>query len=87
MILDIVKNQPVIETHEMKVAQKYIGRIMGKGGESIKHIQAISNARIIVDSSMPSRDPSNYSFFLIIFFNFQRNLLFPLKFIFLTVKI
>ncbi|XP_043467814.1 tudor and KH domain-containing protein homolog [Leptopilina heterotoma] len=58
MILDIIRNQPVIETHEMKVAQKYIGRIMGKGGESIKHIQAISNARIIVDSSMPSRDPN-----------------------------
>lgn len=59
MILDIIRNQPVIEIYEMMVAQKYIGRIMGKGGDSIRLIQATSNAKITVDPT-GHQDPSLY---------------------------
>lgn len=55
-ISNIIRNQPVIETHEMEVAQKHVGKIMGKGGESIKQIQNISSAKVTIDGHIPVKD-------------------------------
>ena len=60
MLLTIIKNQPIIETYEMQVPQKAIGRIMGKGGANIKQIQNASSAKIILDAHVPGNEPSTY---------------------------
>lgn len=58
MIKSIIENQPIIEIYEMYVPQKVCGRIIGKGGEVVQHIQISSGAKIIVESSYDSYNPS-----------------------------
>lgn len=50
LIRTMIQNQPVILTEEMFVPQKTLGRIIGKGGVSVKEMQRISQAKIKVDS-------------------------------------
>lgn len=63
MIKSIIENQPIIETYEMYVPQKACGRIIGKGGDIIKHIQTTSCAKIIVENSYAPYDPSMLIFY------------------------
>ncbi|XP_029049478.2 tudor and KH domain-containing protein homolog [Osmia bicornis bicornis] len=58
MIKSIIENQPIIEIYEMYVPQKACGRIIGKGGEVIQHIQISSGAKIIVESGYDPYNPN-----------------------------
>ena len=60
MILTIIKNQPIIETYELPVPQRAVGKIMGTRGENIKQIQNVSSAKIIMDAYVPTNDPSRF---------------------------
>jgi len=50
MIEKFVMEQPVVSTHTISVPQSCVGRIIGKGGESIRQIQDMSRAKVTVDS-------------------------------------
>ncbi|CAH0388599.1 unnamed protein product [Bemisia tabaci] len=51
MILEVIKNQPLVETEEIWVPKSAIGIIIGKGGENIKAMSSMSLAKISVASS------------------------------------
>ncbi|KAK3907750.1 Tudor and KH domain-containing protein-like protein [Frankliniella fusca] len=51
MIHEIIMNQPLIITHEMWVPARACGRIIGRGGETIRSITRASCAKIMVDSA------------------------------------
>ncbi|XP_048512732.1 tudor and KH domain-containing protein homolog isoform X1 [Athalia rosae] len=57
MIENIITNQPIIETYETYVPQDACGRIIGRGGDVIRNIQAISSAKVIVESSKSCMNP------------------------------
>ncbi|XP_075214996.1 tudor and KH domain-containing protein homolog isoform X2 [Lycorma delicatula] len=57
MIHELIMNQPLIETYEMWVPQRVMGRIIGHGGGSIREISSASNAKISADrTSISSSD-------------------------------
>lgn len=51
MIHEIIMNQPLIISHEMWVPARACGRIIGRGGETIRLITRTSCAKIMVDSA------------------------------------
>ncbi|XP_034256100.1 tudor and KH domain-containing protein homolog [Thrips palmi] len=51
MIHEIVTNQPLIISHEMLVPSRACGRIIGRGGETIRGMTRVSGAKILVDST------------------------------------
>lgn len=51
MIHEIIMNQPLVISHEMWVPSRACGRIIGKGGESIRAMSRTSCAKILVDST------------------------------------
>ncbi|XP_046607196.1 tudor and KH domain-containing protein homolog [Neodiprion virginianus] len=59
MIENIIANQPVIEVYETYIPQRACGRIIGRGGDTINHIQAVSGAKIMVESSSYKNPDSN----------------------------
>ncbi|KAG7208620.1 hypothetical protein KM043_014827 [Ampulex compressa] len=58
MIKSIIANQPVIEIYEMYVPQNACGRIIGRGGETVKEIQMTSSAKVTVEGGAKG-DASN----------------------------
>nr|CAD7460149.1 unnamed protein product [Timema tahoe] len=56
MIRDLILNQPLIETVEIKIPQRAVGRIIGKGGETIRSISRASNAKITVENISQTDD-------------------------------
>lgn len=65
MIENIIANQPVIEVYETYVPQRACGRIIGRGGDTIQQIQAISGAKVIVESSPRYSNPGEHRSFQI----------------------
>lgn len=51
IIHETILNQPLVLSHEMWVPATACGRIIGKGGESIRSITRTSCARVLVDSA------------------------------------
>ena len=49
LIYQIIANQPKLETMEMLVRAVFIGRIIGKNGETIRSIQDRSRCKIKVE--------------------------------------
>jgi far upstream element-binding protein len=41
----------------MDVDQKLVGKVIGKGGETIKQIQAASGAKVDIDQQFPDGQP------------------------------
>lgn len=78
MIKSIIHNQPIIESHVLSVPQKACGKIIGRGGDVIHHIQTVSGAKITIDNAyLPSetRMFTLYKFILSCFiFGFVSNL-------------
>ncbi|CAD1478887.1 unnamed protein product, partial [Heterotrigona itama] len=58
MIKSVIQNQPIIETYEMFIPQKACGRIIGKGGEIVQQMQAISGAKIVIEHVCGPYDPN-----------------------------
>lgn len=57
MIENIIANQPIIEVYETYVPHRACGRIIGRGGEVIQHIQATSGAKVMIESGPNYSDP------------------------------
>ena len=51
-IKSILNNQPIVETYETWVPQQTIEKITEKGEEILNKIQNLSNAKIILESSL-----------------------------------
>ncbi|XP_067035394.1 tudor domain-containing 6-like [Acropora muricata] len=49
LIKKIIAEQPVIRTEAVDVPQRACGRIIGKGGQTIRHMCSVSGARIKID--------------------------------------
>lgn len=49
LVKKIIAEQPVIRTEEVYVPQRACGRIIGKGGQTIRHMSHVSGARIRID--------------------------------------
>jgi len=58
LILQIIANQPRIETIEMFVPQRACGRIIGRNGDTIRELSRVSNAKIMVERGGESKDPN-----------------------------
>lgn len=57
VIKKVIAEQPVIRTEDVFVPQRACGRIIGKGGQTIRHMSAVSGAKIRIDPT--SDDISN----------------------------
>ncbi|XP_050486216.1 tudor and KH domain-containing protein homolog [Bombus huntii] len=57
MIKSIIHNQPIIESYVLPVPQKACGRIIGRGGDVIHHIQTVSGAKVTIESAFVASEP------------------------------
>lgn len=55
-IIDIVENQPIIETYEMFVPTRVRSLLLADRGEVINTIQATSNAKLIIEKGFSTDD-------------------------------
>ncbi|CAD6216288.1 GSCOCG00004439001-RA-CDS [Cotesia congregata] len=56
LVIDIIENQPVIETYEMFVPTRVRSLLLADRGEVINTIQATSNAKLIVEKGFSTDD-------------------------------
>lgn len=54
LLQEFIKTQPKLESEEMIVPQKCISRVIGRNGDSIREISAVSGAKIDVDNDRSS---------------------------------
>ncbi|XP_068980197.1 tudor and KH domain-containing protein homolog [Bombus flavifrons] len=57
MIKSIINNQPIIESYVLSVPQKACGKIIGRGGDVIHHIQTISGAKVTIENAFVPSEP------------------------------
>lgn len=55
-----ILDQPMISTETVHVPQSSVGRIIGKGGESIRAIQDLSKAKVNVDTANQFQNKGRY---------------------------
>ncbi|CAH1789464.1 unnamed protein product [Owenia fusiformis] len=56
MITEIIANQPLKKTVECPVPVRCLGRIIGRNGDTIRQLQRISSARIVIPREGDERD-------------------------------
>ncbi|XP_072019812.1 tudor and KH domain-containing protein-like [Amphiura filiformis] len=54
-----ISEQPVIDTVEIYLPQRAIGRIIGRGGENIRLISRSSKAKVFIERTDGKRDPNS----------------------------
>lgn len=51
LVQDFLSNQPVVESEDIFVSQQFISRIIGRDGDRIREVSAMSGAKVIVDNN------------------------------------
>lgn len=59
LILKAIRDHQLIETYEMFVPQKVCGRLIGRNGDSIRHMCEVSKAKIAVEKSSCRTNPNS----------------------------
>lgn len=63
MIKSIIHNQPIIESYVLSVPQKACGRIIGRGGDVIYHIQTVSGAKVTIENAFLLSEPRMFTLY------------------------
>ncbi|XP_071875523.1 tudor and KH domain containing protein papi [Bombus fervidus] len=59
MIKSIIHNQPTIKSHVMSIPQKACGKIIGRGGDIVHHIQTVSGAKVNIECAFLPYGPND----------------------------
>lgn len=51
LVQDFVSNQPLVESEDIFVSQQFISRIIGRDGDKIREVSAMSGAKVVVDNN------------------------------------
>ena len=61
LIHQCLANQPRLETLELRVPSSYCGRLIGRGGETVRRMQSQSGCKIDIERGSDNRE-KNQSF-------------------------